>query len=460
MSIKDTIEKNTKQVIVNKIVDYLGKNPEKNVGKIFEAIKMLTKDESSLSQIEFVENYYNNDKCKHEYIQDILKNTDTKCLKKFFSNFFANATWYAGPKRQKYMDEEDTKIPFVMLLSPSMRCPLHCKGCYASSFSKKDDIPPEEVDRIIGEARDLGIYYIIILGGEPFFNDYLLDIYEKYDDIMFTPFTSGLLLNEKIADRLKKCGNVIPMLSIEGFEEDTDARRGKGTYQKVLKAMDMLNERGILFGVSSAVTRTNIKTVLSDEFTDMLIEKGSKMSWYFLFMPVNGEDEDFNMMLTGEQRDYLGRRSREIRANKKYFTIDFFNDAPYVGGCIAGKYYFHVNSKEDVEPCIFSHFSTVNLKGRHLIDAFRDPFFKRLRAIQPYNKNMLRPCMMIDNTEVIINVCKQVGAKPDDAGADKMLNDVEFHEKLKNTSKEFKPYAEKTWKEFFKEKGNENFSKG
>ena len=460
MKIKSTLEKTTKQAIVNKVVDYLDKNPGENVNKIFEAIKKLTKDKSALAQIEFVENYYNNDKPKHEFIQDILRNTDTKCLKKFFTNFFSNANWYGGPKRQKYMEQENTKIPFVMLLSPSMRCSLHCKGCYASSYSKKDDIPPEEVDRIIGEARDLGIYYIIILGGEPFFNDYLLDIYEKYDDVMFTPFTSGLLINEKIADRLKKCGNVIPMLSIEGFENDTDARRGKGTYQKALKAMDMLHERGILFGVSSAVTRTNINTVLSDEFTDMLIEKGSKMSWYFLFMPVNGENEDFDMMLTAEQRDYLGKRSREIRANKPYFTIDFFNDAPYVGGCIAGKYFFHVNSKEDVEPCVFSHFSTVNLKGKHLVDAFRDPFFKKLRSMQPYNKNMLRPCSMIDNTNVIIDVCNEVGAKPDDAGAEKMLHDTEFHEKITKSSKEFAPYAEKAWKEVFNEKGNDSFSKG
>lgn len=459
MNIKDTLEKNAKQAVINTVASYLDKDPEKNVDKIFEAIKKLTKDEHSLEQIEFVQNYYTNNKPTNDLVQNILKTTDSKCLKKFFTNFFANANWYAAPKRAKYMEKEDTKIPFVMLMSPSMRCPLHCKGCYASSFSKADDIPPEEVDRIIGEARDLGIYYIIILGGEPFFNDYLLDIYEKYDDVMFTPFTSGLLLNEKIADRIKKCGNVFPMLSVEGFEEDTDARRGAGTYKKVLKAMDLLRDRGILFGVSSAVTKTNINTVLCDEFTDMLIEKGSKMSWYFLFMPVNGE-EDFDMMLTAEQRDFLGKRTKEIRATKPYFTIDFFNDAPYVGGCIAGKYYFHVTSKEDVEPCIFSHFSTVNLKGRHLIDAFRDPFFKKLRSIQPYNKNMLRPCMMIDNTNVIIDVCNEVGAKPDDKGADLMLHDKAFHDEITKRAEEFAPYAEREWEDYFHEKGNDEFARG
>lgn len=460
MGIKDTIEKGTKQAIINQVVNYLDKDPEKNVDKIFEIIKGLTKDEHSIEQIEFVHNYYKTNKPTNDFVQSILRNTDSKCLKKFFTNFFANANWYAGAKRAKYMEEEDTKIPFVMLISPSMRCPLHCKGCYASSFSKEDDIPEEEVDRIIGEARDLGIYYIIILGGEPFANSYLLDIYEKYNDVMFTPFTSGLLLSEETADRLKKCGNVVPMLSVEGSEKDTDARRGAGTYKKVMKSMDLLRERGILFGVSSAVTRANIDSVLSDEFTDMLIEKGSKMSWYFLFMPVNGEKEDFNMMLTAEQRDYLGKRSKEIRLKKPYFTIDFFNDAPYVGGCIAGKYYFHVNSKEDVEPCIFSHFSTVNLKGRHLIDAFRDPFFKKLRSIQPYNENMLRPCMMIDNTNVIIDVCKEVGAKPDDKGAEIMLHDKEFHENITKVAEDFKPYADKEWEDYFHKKGNDNFARG
>lgn len=460
MKVIDMMEKGAKQAIVNKVADYLDKNPERNVDKIFDAIKSLTKDEHYLEQIDFVHNYYKTNKSTYDFIQNILTTTDTKCLKKFFTNFFANATWYAAPKRAKYMEQEDTKIPFVMLISPSMRCPLHCKGCYASSFSRADDIPKEEVDRIIGEARDLGIYYIVVLGGEPFANSYLLDLYEKYDDIMFTPFTSGLLLTPEIADRIKKCGNVFPMLSVEGFAEDTDSRRGEGTYNKVLKAMDLLHDRGVLFGVSSAVTRTNINTVLSDEFTDMLIEKGSKMSWYFLFMPVNGE-EDFNMMLTAEQRDYLGKRTKEIRVTKPYFTIDFFNDAPYVGGCIAGKYYFHVNSKEDVEPCIFSHFSTVNLKGgNHLIDAFRDPFFKKLRSIQPYNENMLRPCMMIDNTNVIIDVCKEVGAKPDDKGADLMLHDEHFHDKITEIAEEFKPYADKEWEEYFHKQGNDEFARG
>lgn len=460
MGVKDSLEKSVKQKIVNTVLGIIDKDPEKNVDKIFEAIKKITKDEHQLEQIEFVHNYYKTQPATYELIQNILKNTDKKCLKKFFTNFFANANWYAGSKRAKYLEEEDTKIPFVMLISPTMQCNLRCVGCYATDLLDQPRIPIEEVDRIVGEARDLGIYYIIVLGGEPFFYKELLDIYEKYDDIMFTPFTNGTLINEETADRLKQLGNVVPMLSVEGEEEETDARRGKGTYNKAMHAMDLLNERGILFGVSTAVTRLNIDSVLSDRFIDKLIEKGAKMNWYFLFMPVGCENPNFDLMLTPEQRIYLGKRTHEIRKTKPYFTLDFFNDAPFVGGCIAGKFYFHVNVHEDCEPCIFAHFATQNLKGKHLIDVFRDPFFKELRHRQPYNKNMLKPCMMIDNPNVVREICEKVGAKPTDLGAEIMLKDEEFRKKVEKVSEEFSPYADKAWKEIFNEKGNDAFSRG
>lgn len=459
MNVKEAVEKGVKDVVVRAILEILDKNPEKNVNKLFSLAEKLTKDDDSLEQIRFVHKYYDENPATYEFIQNILTSTDKGCLKKLFSNFISNATWYGMPKRQKYLDSEDTKIPFVILLSPSMRCNLKCTGCYAANYSKKDDIPYEEVDRIIGEARDLGIYYFVILGGEPFVNSYMLDIYEKYSDVMFTPFTNGTLFDEALADRIKKLGNVIPMFSLEGFEKETDARRGNGTFQKVMKGMELLKERGVLFGVSSATSRFNIDTVVSDEFIDMLIEKGAKMSWYFIYMPV-GDNPDVNNMLTPEQRIWLGRRTRQLRTEKPYFTIDFFNDAPYVGGCIAGKYYCHINSKEDVEPCIFAHFACDNLKGKHLIDVFRAPYFKELRSRQPHNKNLLLPCMMIDNPNVLREVVAKVGAYPTHPGAEKMVEDPEFMKQLDEYAENLKPLADKAWKEDFNETGNFKMSKG
>lgn len=460
MSVKDDLEKNVKQKIINSVVDIVEKNPEKNIDRIFELIGKVTKDEHQLAQINSVYKYYKTQPSTNQLVRNIVGKSDKNCLKKLITNFFANANWYAGSKRSKYLDEEDTKIPFTMLISPSMQCNLRCKGCYAADLLNQPKIPIEEVDRIVKEARDLGIYWIIVLGGEPFFYKEMLDIYAKYPDVMFSPFTNGTLIDEKVADKIRDLGNVIPMLSVEGEEEETDARRGKGAYKKVMHGMDLLNERGVLFGVSTAVTRLNIDSVLSDKFVDKLIAKGAKVNWYFLFMPCGTKNPDYDLMLTPEQRVYLGERTHEIRKTKPYFTMDFFNDAPFVGGCIAGKFFFHVNVHEDCEPCIFAHFSTQNLKGKHLIDVFRDPFFKELRHRQPYNDNMLRPCMMIDNPEVVRDVCKKVNAKPTDEGGETMLHDEDFKENIEKIANDWKPYADNMWKKLYDNKGNDSFSRG
>ncbi|WP_196593735.1 radical SAM protein [Pectinatus sottacetonis] len=459
MKLFETVEKEIKDTFVNEGMKLLNKNPEKNIDRGFKLAQKFMRNKISQDGLNGLYKLYKYNPATRKYMQNFLQTTNKKSLEKFFINFFANATWFGVSKREKFLEEENTKIPFVILLSPSMRCNLRCTGCYAAKYSKKDDIPFEEIDRIIGEARELGIYYFIILGGEPFAVDYMLKIYEKYNDVLFTPFTNGTLFNEELADKLQKLGNVVPMFSLEGFEEQTDARRGKGVFKKVVHAMDLLKERGMLFGVSSAATRANFEVVSSDKFVDFLIEKGAKMSFYFIYMPV-GISPDIKMMLRPEERVELGRRIRHIRTDKPYFAIDFFNDAPYIGGCIAGKYYCHINSKEEVEPCIFAHYACDNLKGKPLLSIFRSQFFKDLRQEQPYNKNLLLPCMMIDNTDVIRDIVKRDHAHPTDESAAKMINDPQFMRELDELAQNYRPAADKAWQKYFHDKGNYWLSKG
>ncbi len=191
----------------------------------------------------------------------------------------------------------------------------------------------------------------------------------------------------------------MPEVSIEGFEEETDERRGKGVYRKVLKAIENLQRHKVPFGYSVAVTRKNIKTVTSDKFIDMMIEKGALIVWYFLYMPI-GKDPDLSLMPTPGQRLYLKERRSYIRENKPLFVIDFWNDAPYVGGCIAARQYIHITHKGDIESCIFAHFAQVNIKDTSLKKAMNCQFFKEIRKRQPYSDNLYLPCMLIDHPEV------------------------------------------------------------
>ena len=143
-----------------------------------------------------------------------------------------------------------------------------------------------------------------------------------------------------------------------------------------------LKEYGILFGTSVCYTSQNVYSVTSDDFLDMLIEKGSRFIWYFHYMPV-GNDAAIDLLPTPEQREYMYHRVREIRGlegGKPIFAIDFQNDGEYVGGCIAGgRNYLHINPNGDVEPCVFIHYSSANIKEVTLLEALKQPLFMAYR---------------------------------------------------------------------------------
>ena len=193
-------------------------------------------------------------------------------------------------------------------------------------------------------------------------------------------------------------------VSIDGSKEVNDERRGEGVYDKIMTGMEKLKEYGILFGTSVCYTSQNVYSVTSDDFLDMLIEKGSRFIWYFHYMPV-GNDAAIDLLPTPEQREYMYHRVREIRGlegGKPIFAIDFQNDGEYVGGCIAGgRNYLHINPNGDVEPCVFIHYSSANIKEVTLLEALKQPLFMAYRDNQPFNNNHLRPCPMLENPEYL-----------------------------------------------------------
>ena len=344
----------------------------------------------------------------------------------FRNKILANLVIQGGvlnQKKREIASKEGSQVPATILISPTMRCNLSCIGCYANSYTKSDDLEFEVIDRIIEEGKEAGVAFFTILGGEPFIRDDLFYIYQKHNDAFFHVYTNGTLINDEVAGKLAELGNVMPEVSIEGFEEETDERRGKGVYQKVSKAIENLQRYKVPFGYSVAVTRKNIKTVTSDKFIDMMIEKGAIIVWYFLYMPI-GKDPDLSLMPTPDQRLYLKERRSYIRGNKPLFVIDFWNDAPYVDGCIAARQYIHINHKGDIEPCIFAHFAQVNIKDISLKEAMNCQFFKEIRKRQPYSDNLYLPCMLIDHPEVSRELYKNCNIYPTHEGAECLFSDI------------------------------------
>ena len=241
----------------------------------------------------------------------------------------------------------------------------------------------------------------------------------------------------------------VPAISLEGFETANDGRRGSGVYEKVMAAMKLLREHKLPFGISVCYTSQNYMDVCSEKFFDMIVEAGALFVWFFHYMPV-GNGAAPNLLPTPEQRTDVYRRIREYRNTKPIFSMDFQNDAEYVGGCIAGgRRYLHITAKGDVEPCVFIHYSNANIRECTLLEALKSPIFMAYHDGQPFNENMLRPCPMLENPEKLRAMVKKTNAKSTDYEAPESVDTL--CDRCRPYAEAWKPQAEALWEKSGKE---------
>ncbi|MCR4419771.1 MAG: radical SAM protein [Clostridia bacterium] len=376
----------------------------------------------------------------------MLNETDPNIRTRLAVNFFVNAGLLGVPRQREVEEKEGVHVPWAVLIDPTERCNLNCIGCWAGDYQRAQELDFATLDRVCSEAEQLGIYFIVVSGGEPLVRkDDILALAEKHEGQVFHLFTNGTLIDADFVARMKQVGNITTAISVDGFEEKTDARRGKGVFQKVSRAMDLLRENGCVFGVSVTYHRGNSEEVSSEEFVDFMIEKGVAYGWYFTYIPI-GKDIDLEMMATPEQRALVYDRILEYRRTKPIFLVDFWNDGEAVNGCIAGgRTYFHINAAGEVEPCAFVHYATCNIKNVSLKEALQNPLFKAYQKRQPFHSNLRRPCPIIDNPEMLREIIKESGAYPTQLHQDETID--EFVEKIKPYSEAWGEVADAIWAE-------------
>lgn len=428
---------------------YLEKNPEENIHRIMAAIDKFAGDgpDSFPTQREAFRNVLENpDNNMYQLIMSVLKDIDKEVVKVSLENFFFNANIVGWSIQEKNRKKYGCNIPWAILLDPTSACNLHCTGCWASEYGNKLNLTLEEMDSIITQGKELGIYMYIYTGGEPLVRKKdLLTLCEKHQDCQFLSFTNGTLIDEKFADDMLRVKNFIPAISVEGFETATDARRGNGTYRKVVKAMELLKEKRLPFGISCCYTSQNLDSISSLDFVDQMVKWGAKFVWYFHYMPV-GNDAVPELLPSPEQREFMYHRIREIRRTKPIFAMDFQNDGEYVGGCIAGgRRYLHINANGNVDPCVFVHYSNANIRENTLLECLQSPIFMAYHDGQPFNNNHLRPCPMLENPELLREIVQRTNADSTDLQSPESVDHL--CDKCVEYASAWTPVAEKLWED-------------
>lgn len=432
-----------KRAALNKLVDYIVKDPEGHVDAIMDMLEPLVPESLFPEQRKAFRISFEQKNNWYELVMKAL-HLNEEVVPSLLKTFLVEANLLAWPKQEKARSEYGCNIPWAILLDPTSACNLHCTGCWAADCGHKLNLSFEDIDSIICQGKELGVHVYIYTGGEPLVRKKdVLRLCEKHPDCAFLCFTNATLIDEQFCQDMIRVKNFVPAISAEGSRETTDARRGEGTYDRIEAAMALLKKHRLPFGISACYTSQNAEAVASEEYFDRLIDAGALFCWIFTFMPV-GSDAPVELMPSVEQREHLYRFVRAMRSKKPLFTLDFQNDGEFVGGCIAGgRRYLHINAAGDVEPCVFIHYSNANIHDVSLLEALQSPLFKAYYEGQPFNDNLLRPCPMLENPEYLESMVNRTGAHSTDL---KCAEGVEhLCGKCKPFAHEWAEAAERIW---------------
>ncbi len=426
------------------VYDYIEKDPEKNLPRVAEFISLIP-SESVDGQLRAVKaalcdpqsNWY-------QFALDLFTHIDSDVLRTTFENFVLHATVRSASLHDELEAEHGCNIPWAILLDPTSACNLHCTGCWAAEYGNRLNLTFEEMDSIVTQGKALGVHMYLFTGGEPLVRKTdVIRLCAAHPDCQFSSFTNGTLIDEAFAGEMLRVKNFIPAISVEGFEEDTDFRRGSGTFEKVERAMALLREKRLPFGISCCYTSKNVERIGSEAYFDQMVAWGAKFCWFFTYMPV-GNAAVPELMVSPQQRRFMYEQVRRFRSTKPIFTLDFWNDAEYVGGCIAGgRRYLHINANGDVEPCAFIHYSDSNIREKTLLEALKSPLFMAYRHGQPFHENPLRPCPLLDNPHALRSMVQATGAHSTDMESPEDV--VSLTDKCKKPAENWAPVADALW---------------
>lgn len=302
-------------------------------------------------------------------------------------------------------------FPPFLYISVINSCNLRCQGCWVDVSAKQQTIDLAAMGKLIREAKEVGNSFFGILGGEPFMHPELLDILAEHPDCYFQVFTNGQLITDEVARRLRKLGNVTPLVSVEGSEIVSDERRGRpNVLTRTLDGLQNCLRHKVLTGVCTSVCQTNIDDLLCEAWVDRLIAMKVLYLWYHVYRPV-GPDSNPQLALTPEQQLRVRQFVVDMRVKKPIGIIDAYYDDRGQALCPAATgISHHISPWGDIEPCPIVQFAKESIHdARPLRETFRQSDF--LRDFRQMAASATRGCIVLERPDLIQELVAKHGAR-------------------------------------------------
>jgi MoaA/NifB/PqqE/SkfB family radical SAM enzyme len=301
-------------------------------------------------------------------------------------------------------------FPPFLFLALTNACNLRCHGCWIDTVGKPHRLSQEDIDAVIAAGKQQNAWFYTLLGGEPFLHSGLWDTIERHRDCYFQIITNGMFFSDENVRRLRACGNVTPLVSIDGFEDHNDQRRGEGTFRTAMEGLDRLKRHKILYGVATTVTGRNMDEVLGDEYVRHFIDRGAMYLWYYVFRPV-GPNPSPELCVSREQMIDLRRRLLKLRRRHPIILIDTYWNAAGEAVCPAALGLgFHIGPQGSIEPCPPLSFAceTVRDRGGDLFATINESRY--LRQFQDFCRQRTRGCVILERPQELVEFLQSQSA--------------------------------------------------
>jgi MoaA/NifB/PqqE/SkfB family radical SAM enzyme len=270
------------------------------------------------------------------------------------------------------------KSPFQVTFSLTNRCNFRCVYCDIP-LQKRDEMSLAEWKGAIDELRDGGMGRASLIGGEPLLHRDVGAIIDhlKQRGVHVAMNTNGWLVPDMI-EHVSKLDLVC--MTLDGPEDVHDTQRRKGSYARVMRAFDVLRDRGVPVVTMTVVTPSGADSV--DHVLEVARERGHKA--FFQLEHDKGCDvmAPIAPRLTDER---IARLADALIAKKRlglpvgnsFHVLETQRDHRYLGGCdacYAGRYYAYVLSDGTIAPCLLTQWQqeTGNGRTRGFLRAFEE----------------------------------------------------------------------------------------
>jgi mycofactocin radical SAM maturase len=237
-------------------------------------------------------------------------------------------------------------------------CNLSCIHCLSDSGRKREgELTTEQALQVIDQLAAVKVFQFNIGGGEPFMRPDFLDLMDHaHDKGMVTCIsTNGTLIDERIARRLDH-PLVYIQVSLDGATEaSNDAIRGRGSYGKVMKALDHLRKRDIEVSINCVLTRHSYPEL--DNLVELAASYGAKLR-VSRFRPSGRGKESWSQL--NVEREHMADFSQWLSGHLAVSTGDSFFSVTTeerrslgLNMCGACKLTCCLSPRGDIYPCAF-----------------------------------------------------------------------------------------------------------